>query len=156
MLQATYTLIRSDNMCMSHIHTHKPVRKWLRVCGSLFTVLTTIFSGKFPKMAIKAQNVYFYFLSGYVASYRRIKMLLFIREGVYMLLNYCRVVLKMFLYWPVVGCFCFCALQPEQINIYFLTWTVLKGSKVSNILPQLSRTLLYISFVCTWCPTCSQ
>ena len=79
-LQATYTLMRSDNMCMSHIHTHKPVRKWLRVCGSLFTVLTTIFSGKFPKMAIKAQNVYFYFLSGYVASYRRIKMLLFIRR----------------------------------------------------------------------------
>ena len=30
-LQATYTLMRSDNMCMSHIHTHKPVRKWLRV-----------------------------------------------------------------------------------------------------------------------------
>ena len=79
-LQATYTLIRSDNMCMSHIHTHKPVRKWLRVCGCLFTVLTMIFSGKFPKMAIKAQNVYFYFLSGYVASYRRIKMLLFIRR----------------------------------------------------------------------------
>ena len=32
-LQATYTFIRSDNMCMSHIHTHKPGLYMHGECG---------------------------------------------------------------------------------------------------------------------------
>ena len=61
-LQATYTLMRSDNMCMSHIHTHKPVRKKVveNVCVGVHTSLCLQwYFLDFHKMNKKAQNVYF-------------------------------------------------------------------------------------------------